>query len=59
MSDIFINDVFTGTCPNAKKFVDEFRKLRREGVISENENIQYNDELDYIYIDMKKFLHFK
>ncbi len=51
MSDIFINDVYAGSCDNPKKFITEFKKLRRDGKINDVNNINYNEELDFVYVD--------
>ena len=50
MGDIFINDVFKGTCQDSKKFVEKFKKLRRKGDIDEISNVYHDDELDYTYV---------
>ena len=51
MGDIFINDVFVGSCNDSKKFVNEFRKNRREGKFNLSYNISHYDELNFIYIE--------
>lgn len=50
MTDIFLDDVYKGTCSDSRKFMDRFKNLRRKGEINSVANIFYDDELDYIYI---------
>ncbi len=49
--DIFVNEVYVGSCPNSAKFVEKFRTSRRKGEIGEDHNIYHNKELDYVYIE--------
>ncbi|MFW6286000.1 MAG: DNA-directed RNA polymerase subunit B [Nanoarchaeota archaeon] len=51
MGDIFLNDVYVGSCADAKKFVVEFKNKRRLGQIGSESNIYYNKYLDYILIN--------
>ncbi|MCB9370084.1 DNA-directed RNA polymerase subunit B [Candidatus Woesearchaeota archaeon] len=51
MGDVFLNDVFIGSVPNSKKFVDNFRKMRLKGEIEKVYNVYLNEQLDFIYID--------
>jgi DNA-directed RNA polymerase beta subunit len=51
MSDIFVNDVFKGTCEDGKEYTRIFKQKRRQGEISNHYNIYYKEELDFIYIE--------
>lgn len=51
MGDIFLNEVYVGTCENSQDFVKKFRKQRRSGEIDDAYNIYYNDKQDFIYIE--------
>ena len=51
MGDIFVNEVYVGTCANSKKFVDNFRSGRRSGSIGQEYNIYFDEEQDFIYIE--------
>lgn len=51
MGDIFLNEVFVGVCEDSKKFVENFRKERRSGKISDEYNIAKDIKLDYVYIE--------
>lgn len=51
MGDVFVNEVFAGTCDNSKSFVENFRKSRRAGDVDESFNIYHDTELDYVYIE--------
>jgi len=51
VTDIFLNDVFIGTCEDPKKFVDNFKNQRRNGDVESSNNIYYNEDLDYISIE--------
>ena len=51
MADIFVNDVFKGTCKDGQKFVHEFRAKRRRGEIESQYNIYYKKDLDFVYVE--------
>lgn len=51
MADIFVNDVYKGTCTNGVEFVQNFRAKRRNGEIEGQYNIYYRRDLDYVYIE--------
>lgn len=51
MAEVFLNDKFIGSCANGEKFVESFKKNRREGKIEEVCNISYDSELEFVYID--------
>ncbi len=42
MTDIFLNEVFLGTCTNPKDFIINFKSMRRTGEIDESYNISYD-----------------
>ena len=46
MSDIFVNEVFSGVCEDGKKFTQDFRAKRRAGELKNHYNIFYNKELE-------------
>ncbi len=51
MADIFVNEVFSGTCDNGEAFAQEFRAKRRLGELGSHYNIYYNKDLDFVYIE--------
>lgn len=51
MADIFVNDVFKGTCKDGQKFVQEFRAKRRRGEIESQYNIYHKKDLDFVYVE--------
>ncbi len=51
MADIFVNEVYTGSCSDAQKFVQEFRAKRRSGEIDSQSNIFHDKSQDFIYIE--------
>ena len=51
MADIFVNDVYKGSCKNPQEFVTNFRAKRRAGTIESQYNIYYKQELDFIYVE--------
>lgn len=51
MADIFVNDVYKGSCKNPQEFVTNFRAKRRAGTIESQYNIYYKQELDFVYIE--------
>lgn len=51
MGDVFVNDVFSGTCANSLKFVEDFKKSRRMGEIDSVSNIYHDEELDFVYVN--------
>lgn len=51
MADIFLNEVFVGTCDNAAKFVENFKKQRREGKLDSALNIFHDGDLGVVYIE--------
>ena len=51
MADIFINEVFSGTCLDGAKFAQEFKQNRRKGQVESHYNIFYNKDLDFVYIE--------
>lgn len=51
MGDIFLNEIFVGTCPDSKKFVKNFKSARRSGEIDSKFNIKLGQDLDFIYIE--------
>ncbi|MEM4500448.1 MAG: DNA-directed RNA polymerase subunit A' [Candidatus Woesearchaeota archaeon] len=50
MADLFLDGKYLGKIENPKKFVEEFRKLRREGKIPYSLNIAYHEHLNEIRI---------
>lgn len=51
VGNVFLNEVFVGTCEDSKKFVVNFKKQRRTGNIEDIFNIKHEADLDFIYID--------
>ena len=51
MADIFLNEIFIGNCDDSKKFVDNFKKARRNGDMDDCHNIKLDSELDFVYIE--------
>ncbi len=51
MADLFVNDVFVGTVEDPVKFIEGFKKKRREGTIDNSYGIYYDEILDTIHID--------
>ncbi|MFP4401638.1 MAG: DNA-directed RNA polymerase subunit B [Candidatus Nanoarchaeia archaeon] len=50
-ADIFVNDVYKGSCKDGRAYTENFKEKRREGVISHHYNIYYEKNLDFIYIE--------
>jgi len=50
LADLFLNGKYLGRIENPEKFVEEFRKLRREGKIPYTVNIAYHKQLNEIRI---------
>jgi DNA-directed RNA polymerase beta subunit len=51
MADIFLNEIFVGSCGNPINFVKDFRKKRRSGEIEDIYNIYYDEKIDSIIIE--------
>lgn len=51
MADIFINEVFAGSCPDGAKFTNGFKAKRREGKVDESFNIYFNKDVDSVFIE--------
>jgi DNA-directed RNA polymerase subunit B' len=51
MTDIFINEIYSGSCSNPNDFVKSFKDMRRKGEIDESYNISYNSLRENIYIE--------
>ena len=51
MADIFLNEVYSGSCSNAKEFVEQFRSKRRAGEVDDQANIYHDKDHDFIYIE--------
>lgn len=51
MADIFLNEVYIGSCENAKKYVDNFKKARRDGKLDSHLNIYHDEVLDLVYME--------
>ena len=49
--DIFLNEIFVGTCENPEKFVENFRNERRRGKITSECNISYDSKLNFVMIE--------
>jgi len=54
MVDVYLNEKYVGVVDNSKEFVDNIRKKRREGTISPELNISYNEEFNEISIETNK-----
>jgi DNA-directed RNA polymerase subunit B' len=54
MVDIYLNEKFVGTVENPEVFIGQFKKDRREGKISSDINVRYNEELNEVYVDSTK-----
>lgn len=51
MTDVYLNEKYIGNVPNSEKFVNEFKKARRNSKLPSFFNIFYNDKVDEIYLD--------
>lgn len=51
MGDVFLNEVFVGTCDNSKEFVKKFKQTRRLGEVDDSYNIYYDEVQDFVYIE--------
>jgi DNA-directed RNA polymerase subunit B' len=51
MAEVFVNEIYKGTVPNGKLFVQEFKRKRRTGEIGHENNISYDESLDFVYIE--------
>ncbi len=50
MTDVYINERFTGTVENALTFIEDFKDLRRKGTISEETNFYLNERANEVVI---------
>ncbi len=51
MTPVYINGRVVGYVEDPEKFVEEFKKLRREGVIDKRANIAYHEDLNEVHIN--------
>ncbi len=51
VGDVFLNDVFVGTCENPEEFVKNFRDMRRKGEVDLENNIYYDKDLGFVTIE--------
>ena len=51
VGDIFLNDVFVGTCENPEEFVKNFKEMRRKGEVDLENNIYYDKDLGFVTIE--------
>ncbi len=51
MTDIYMNDRYIGTTPDAKDMIKQIRTERRKGIIQQELNFFYDEEYDEILID--------
>ncbi len=54
MTEVYINGKFIGTTENAKEFYANVVSERRKGKLTQNLNINYDEELDNISIDTSR-----
>lgn len=54
MADVFIDNKFTGTVKDGKKFVDDIISQRRSGKIPIEVNVLYNNKTDEVYIETSR-----
>lgn len=54
MTDVFVDNKFTGTVPDGKKFADDIISQRRSGKIPLEVNVLYNEETDEVYVETSK-----
>ncbi|NPB02298.1 MAG: DNA-directed RNA polymerase subunit B, partial [Methanopyri archaeon] len=51
MTPVYINGRVVGYVEDPEGFVEEFRRLRREGVIDKRANIAYHEDLNEVHIN--------
>jgi DNA-directed RNA polymerase subunit B' len=54
MVEVFMDNKYVGTVKDGKKFVDDAIAHRREGKLSAQVNILYNDKTDQVFIETSK-----
>lgn len=54
MADVYLNGKFVGTVDNGEEYVHNIREDRRKNSISQDLNIQYNEEMDEVQIECGK-----
>lgn len=54
MTDVFVDNKFTGTVVDGKKFADDIISQRRSGKIPIEVNVLYNEETDEVYVETSK-----
>lgn len=54
MTDVFVDNKFTGTVADGKKFADDIISQRRSGKIPIEVNVLYNEETDEVYVETSK-----
>lgn len=54
MTDVFIDNKFTGTVAEGKKFADDIISQRRSGKLPPEVNVLYNEETDEVYVETSK-----
>ena len=52
MTDVFLNEKFIGTIENVKEYAQKLREERRNGKLTKNLNIHYNQLCDDLLLDM-------
>ena len=54
MTDVFLDDKFTGTISNPKDFLKQIKDIRRKGDISNQTNARYIEESDNLLIETNR-----
>ncbi len=54
MTDVFIDNKFTGNVAEGKKFADDIISQRRSGKLPPEVNVLYNEETDEVYVETSK-----
>jgi DNA-directed RNA polymerase subunit B' len=50
MTEVYLNGKFVGKVPNHDEFIESLKGERRKGLISDNINFYFNDQLDTIHV---------
>ena len=51
MADVFLNEVYAGSCRDPKAFVKEFKEKRRRGEVDRQTNIYHDKAQDFVYVE--------
>ena len=54
MAEVYLNGKFVGEAENKTEFISQVKAARRNGIVTNNLNVYYDDRLDQVFIDCIK-----